>query len=150
MALYLDDLTPGMVVDAGTRTVSLEEGIAFAQQFDPQPFHLDDDAAKSSLFNGLALSGWHTAAVCMRMAVESPFGEMASGLVGLEIRSMRWPIPARPGDTLRMQIEVLSIKPSRSRPGWGTGEVRWIVRNQKDEVVMSLENTIWASCRPTA
>jgi len=146
--LYLEDLTPGMIIDAGPRTVTREEGVAFAQQFDPQPFHLDDAAAKNSLFDGLALSGWHTAALCMRMVVESPLGQIASGLVGIELRSLRWPTPARPGDTLRLKIEVLGTKPSRSRPGWGTGELRWVVRNQKDDIVMTMENTIWAACRP--
>src|SRR3954467_8488109 len=106
MPLYLEDLTPGMSLGSGPVTVSEADAIAFARQFDPQPFHTDPVAAKDTMFSGLALSGWHTAALSMLMLAQSPLAKIANGLVGVEIRQMRWPRPARPGDTLSLTIEV--------------------------------------------
>jgi len=147
-AIFLEDLSPGQVFTAGPVTVSEDEVIAFARQFDPQPFHTDPDAARGSMFGGLALSGWHTAALAMRMLVDSPLARIANGLVGLEIRHMRWPRPARPGDTLALTVEIIETKPSRSRPGWGTAVLHWTVRNQRDETVLDLENVAWVARRP--
>ena len=146
--LFLEDLTPGRIVTAGPITVTEEEGIAFARQFDPQPFHTDAEAAKESFFQGLALSGWHTAALSMRMLVDSDLARVANGLVGIEIRQMRWPRAARPGDTLTLTVEILETKPSRSRPGWGTALLRWTTRNQHGEPVLELENVAWVARRP--
>jgi acyl dehydratase len=148
MPLYLEDLTPGMSLGSGPVTVSEADAIAFAQQFDPQPFHTDPVAAKDTMFAGLALSGWHTAALSMRMLALSPLAKIANGLVGVEIRHMRWPRPARPGDTLSLTVEVMETKPSRSRPGWGTALLRWTTRNQHGEVVLDLENVAWVARRP--
>jgi acyl dehydratase len=147
-ALYLEDLSPGQVVDAGPVTVTEADCIAFARQFDPQPFHIDPVAAKDTMFQGLALSGWHTAALSMRMLVDSPLAKLANGLVGIEVRSMRWPRPVRPGDTLKVTVEVLETNPSRSRPGWGTAMLRWTTRNQKGENVQELDNVAWVARRP--
>jgi acyl dehydratase len=147
-ALYLEDLSPGQIVEAGPVTVTEADCIAFARQFDPQPFHTDSAAAKDSMFQGLALSGWHTAALSMRMLVDSPLAKMANGLVGIEVRSMRWPRPARPGDTLKVTVEVLETKPSRSRPGWGTALLHWTTRNQTGESVLELDNVAWVARRP--
>jgi acyl dehydratase len=147
-ALYLEDLTPGLTVSAGPVTVSEADAIAYARQFDPQPFHTDPEQAKHTFFNGLALSGWHTASLSMRMLAESPLARIANGLVGIEIRQMRWPRPARPGDTLTLTIEVLETKPSRSRPGWGTALLHWTCRNQHGEPVLELDNVAWVARRP--
>jgi acyl dehydratase len=146
--LYLEDLEPGKTLTAGPITVTEEEAIAFARQFDPQPFHTDAEAAKDSMFQGLALSGWHTAALSMKMLVESTLARISNGLVGLEVRHMRWPRPARPGDTLTVTLEVLETKPSKSRPGFGTAIFRWTTRNQRGEAVLELENVAWVARRP--
>jgi acyl dehydratase len=146
--LYLEDLKTGLTITGGPITVSEAEAIAYARQFDPQPFHTDPEAAKASFFNGLALSGWHTASLTMKMLVQSPLAAIANGLIGLENRNMRWPRPARPGDTLTLTVQVLETKPSRSRPGWGTALLKWTTRNQNDETVMELENVAWVARRP--
>ena len=148
MPLYLEDLKPGMTITAGPITVKEDQAIAFAKQFDPQYFHTDPAAAKNSFFDGLAASGWHVAALTMRMLVDSPLAQIANGLIGIEIRKLRWPRPTRPGDALRATVEVLETTPSRSRPGWGTAFLRWTVRNQRDEIAMDLENIIWVARRP--
>jgi acyl dehydratase len=146
--MYLEDLTPGATIAAGPVTVTQEDAIAFARQFDPQPFHTDPEAAKASFFNGLAASGWHTAALSMRMLATCPLARIANGLIGIEIRQMRWPRPTRPGDTLSMTVEVLETKPSKSKPGFGTALLRWTTRNQHGETVMELENVAWVARRP--
>lgn len=146
--LYLEDLAPGALIEAGPVTVSEAEAIAFARQFDPQPFHTDPEAARGSMFEGLAVSGWHTAALTMRMLTESPLARIANGLVGVEVRQLRWPRPVRPGDTLSVTVEVLGTKPSRSRPAFGTATLRWTTRNQRGEVVQEMENVAWVARRP--
>src|SRR4051812_33787903 len=100
MALYLEDLTPGLKIEGGPLTVDEEAAIAFARQFDPQPFHTDPVAALTGFFGGLVLSGWHTAALTMRMLAGTKVSQIVNGLVGLEVRHIRFPSPARPGDTL--------------------------------------------------
>ena len=146
--LYLEDLTPGRTLTGGPVTVTQDEVIAFGRQFDPQPFHTDPEAARATFFQGLALSGWHTAALSMRMLVDRTLGRVANGLVGIEVRQMRWPRPTRPGDTLTVTVEVLRTRPSASRPGFGTAELRWTTRNQNGEAVMELENVAWVARRP--
>ena len=146
--MYLEDLTPGKTLSSGPVTVTEEEAIAFARQFDPQPFHTDPEAAKASFFNGLAVSGWHTAALSMKMLAMSPLARIANGLIGLEVRKLRWPRPTRPGDTLTLTVEVLGTRPSNSKPGFGTAELRWTTRNQQGEPVMELENVAWVARRP--
>jgi len=146
--LYLEDLTPGLTVTTDPITVTEEESIHFARQFDPQPFHIDPVAAKDSFFEGLAVSGWHTAALSMRMLTQTRLADIANGLIGIHIRSLRWPRATRPGDTLRLTIEIKETTPSRTRPGFGTALVQWTTRNQKDEIVMEMENVIWVARRP--
>jgi acyl dehydratase len=148
MVLYLEDLPPGRVFSAGPITIDESEVLDFARRFDPQPFHLDAEAARDSLFAGLAASGWHTASLCMRAAVESELGSIANGLVGIEVRHLHWPVPTRPGDVLRLQAEVLDTTPSRSRPGWGTARVAWTARNQRDQIALRLEYVGWVARRP--
>jgi acyl dehydratase len=134
--LYLDDLHIGQRFTSATHVVDEEQIKAFARQFDPQPFHLDNEAAKDTLFSGLAASGWHTAAITMRLLVEGGL-PIAGGIVGVG-GELNWPNPTRPGDTLRIESEVLDIRPSRSRPGQGVATVRSLTRNQRNEVVQSL------------
>ncbi|HEY1912761.1 MAG TPA: MaoC family dehydratase [Vicinamibacterales bacterium] len=130
--LYLDDLHPGMRFISGTATIDAEQITKFAREFDPQPFHLSDEAAKSSLFGGLSASGWHTAALTMRLLVDS--NELAGGIIGGG-GEMNWPRPTRPGDTLQVHGEVVSVTPSRSKPDRGIVTVRNETRNQHGEVV---------------
>ncbi|HVN04684.1 MAG TPA: MaoC family dehydratase [Bryobacteraceae bacterium] len=132
-SLYLEDLQPGQRFTSATHL--LEEGQikAFAAEFDPQPFHLDDSAAQASIFQGLAASGWHTAAIAMRLMVTGGL-PIANGLIGLG-GEITWPKPARPGDTLHLESEILEIRPSRSRPGQGIVTARNTLLNQNGEAV---------------
>src|SRR5262245_34640346 len=134
--LYLDDREVGQRVLSGTQVIDEAEIKAFAQKFDPQPFHLDNNAAKKTMFAGLAASGWHTAAITMRLLVETGL-PLAGGIVGAG-GTLEWPNPVRPGDTLQVESEVLEIKPSRSRPDRGTATVRSVTRNQRGDVVQNL------------
>ncbi len=131
--LTLDDLTVGQHFESGKYTVDVNEIKAFAARFDPQPFHLDEDAAKGTLFGALAASGWHTAAITMRLLVESGL-PLEGGIIGTG-GEIAWTRPTRPGDTLQVESEVLEITPSRSRPDRGIATVRTLTRNQKNEVV---------------
>jgi acyl dehydratase len=134
--LYLDDLQVGQRFESGTHTIDEAQILGFAKQFDPQPFHLDDAAARGTLFGGLAASGWHTAAITMRLQVESGL-PLVGGIVGAG-GEFAWPSPTRPGDILRVQTEVIEIKPSRSRPDRGMVTVKSDTRNQRDEIVFTL------------
>ena len=131
--LYLDDLQVGQRFTSKTQRVDDAQIKAFASQFDPQPFHLDENAAKDSLFSGLVASGWHTAAMTMRMLVETGL-PLAGGLIGAG-GELSWPRPTRPGDILRVESEVQEIIPSRSRPDRGVVALRMVTRNQRDEEV---------------
>src|SRR5262252_7819268 len=135
--LYLEDLAVGRRFTSATHVIDASQIKAFAGQFDPQPFHLDDETAKSTLFAGLAASGWHTAAITMRLLVESGL-PLAGGIIGAG-GEIAWPKPTRPGDTLRVESEVLEVTPSRSRPDRGMATVRSVTRNQKDEAVQELK-----------
>ncbi|OBU84789.1 MaoC family dehydratase [Chromobacterium subtsugae] len=152
--IYFEDLQPGQRFLSPTHTLSEAEIIAFARQFDPQPFHIDPAAAKDSFFNGLAASGWHTSSLSMRLVEGSALGQAANGLIGMQIDQMRWPQPTRPGDTLQVEVEVLDKRRSGSQPGFGVVKVRWQTRNQRGETAMQLECAIWLQCRdsqvPTA
>ena len=131
--LYLDDLKVGQRFTTASQTMDTAEIKAFAAQFDPQPFHLSEEAAKDSLFGGLAASGWHTAAVTMRLLVETG-PRLAGGVIGAS-GEVKWPQPTRPGDTLHVESEVLAVTPSRSRPERGIVAMRSTTFNQRDEVV---------------
>lgn len=131
---YLDDLTVGQKFGSGRRTLELDAIRSFAVEFDPQPFHLDEAAAQATLFRGLAASGWHTAAVTMRLLVDSEF-RPAGGVVGAGLEELRWPRPARPGDELRLEIEVLEVRPSKSRPEQGIVKLRVTTLNQDDDAL---------------
>lgn len=133
--LHLEDLHPGQTFTSSTHTLTAEEVVAFAQSYDPQPFHLDDAAAKSTLFGGLAASGWHTAAISMRLLVTSG-PPIAGGIIGSG-GELLWPRPTYPGDTLHVVSEILEVTPSRSRPDRGMVLIRNETRNQRGEVVQS-------------
>jgi acyl dehydratase len=133
--MFLEDLTVGQTFRSGTVTVDLERSRAFAAEFDPQPFHLDEAAGAGSLFGGLVASGWYTAALSMRLMVESDF-RIAGGLIGAGVEEIRWPRPVRPGDVLRVESEILDVRPSQSKPDRGIARVRNTTLNQNDEPVM--------------
>jgi acyl dehydratase len=135
MTLYLDDIAQGQRFNGTTRIRIEDDRIkTFAAEFDPQPFHLDEGAAAASVFRGLAASGWHTAAVTMRLLVEGEF-KPAGGIVGAGFDELRWPRPLRPGDELRVESEVLEVRPSKSRPDQGLVKLRTTTLNQDGEVV---------------
>jgi acyl dehydratase len=133
---YLDDLYVGQRFTSRTHVIDAAQIKAFARQFDPQLFHLDEDTAKDTLFAGLVASGWHAAAISMKLMVESGL-PLAGGIIGAG-GELAWPRPTRPGDTLQVESEVVEIAPSRSRPDRGMATVRSLTRNQRKEVVQDL------------
>jgi acyl dehydratase len=133
--LYFDDLHVGQRFTSGTHLIDEAQIKAFARQFDPQPFHLDAEAAKETLFAGLAASGWHTAAISMRLVVESV--PISGGIVGAG-GELTWPTPTRPGATLHVESEILELRPSRSHPDRGMATLRSETVNQHGEVVQVL------------
>ena len=132
--MYLEDFAAGQKFGSGRMTVETDRIKSFAAEFDPQPFHVDEAAARHSMFQGLAASGWHTAAVTMRLLVESEF-KPAGGIIGAGFDEFRWPRPVRPGDELHLDIEVLEVRPSKSRPDQGLVKVRTTTVNQNGEAV---------------
>lgn len=144
--LYLEDLTVGRRFTSGTYRMEEDRIKAFAREFDPQPFHLDEAAAQASIFNGLAASGWHTAAVAMRLLVTGGL-PLGNGIIGLG-GDLVWPKPTRPGDTLRVESEILEILPSRSRPNQAVVKVRNSTLNQNDEPVYVFTARILVFKRP--
>jgi acyl dehydratase len=134
--LYLEDFAVGQKFGSGRARVDAEAIKAFAAEFDPQPFHLDEEAAKGSFFRGLAASGWHTAALTMRLLVTGEF-KPAGGVIGAG-NEISWSRPVRPGDVLRVESEVLEVRPSKSRPEQGLVKMRSTTFNQKDEPVQVL------------
>lgn len=135
---YWEDFPAGSVREFGHKTVGRDEVLAFAREFDPQPFHLDDTAAEGSLFGRLSASGWHTCAMTMRMMCDEYLLESASlGSPGID--SLRWLKPVYPDDTLRVRLTVLQARPMASRPEVGLVQSRWEVFNQRDEAVLAME-----------
>ncbi|MEO5575808.1 MAG: MaoC family dehydratase [Gaiellaceae bacterium] len=135
--LFLEDFEPGEVLELGSHTVSEEEILAFARQWDPQPFHVDPEAAKDSVFGGLIASGWHTGSLWMRLYVDATLGRADSrGSPGIE--ELRWLAPVRPGDTLSGRLTVLETTPSASRFDRGTVRIRGEMVNQDGVTVMSM------------
>lgn len=134
---YLEDFAVGQTFSSGRLRIDAEQIKTFAAAFDPQPFHLDAEAARDTIFRGLAASGWHTAAVTMRLLVESDFTP-AGGIVDAGFEECRWPRPVRPGDELRVESEVLEVRPSQSRPDQGLIKVRTTTLNQHGEAVQVL------------
>jgi acyl dehydratase len=131
---YLEDFTVGQTFSSGRLMIDSEQIKRFAAEFDPQPFHLDEAAAQDTIFRGLAASGWHTAALTMRLLVGSEIAP-AGGVVGAGFDEFRWPRPVRPGDELRLEGEVLDVRPSKSRPDQGLIKVRTTTLNQNNDPV---------------
>lgn len=133
-----EDFPVGLVIETGSIQISREDVLRFAAEFDPQPFHLDEEAAKASLFEGLCASGWHTCALLMRLICDSYLLDSTSlGSPGLD--RLRWTSPVRPGDTLMARVTVLETKPMRSRPDVGMVRAQWDVYNQHGERVLDME-----------
>jgi acyl dehydratase len=131
---YLEDFEVGQKFSSDRLRVEKGRIKTFAAEFDPQPFHLDDDAARNTMFGGLAASGWHTAAITMKLLVESDI-KPAGGIVGAGFDELRWPLPVRPGDELRVESEILNVRASQSHPQQGLIKVRTTTLNQNDEPV---------------
>ena len=132
---YLEDFSVGQTFGSGRLHVDGERALAFAAEFDPQPFHLDEAAARRSIFGGLTVSGWYTAAATMRLLVESEL-KPAGGIVGAGLDELRWLRPVRPGDELHAECEVIEVRPSKSRPEQGLIKLRTTTLNQHDKPVM--------------
>src|SRR5436305_13600375 len=147
-ALFLDDLAVGQRFFSGSHTIDKAQIKAFAAQFDPQPFHLDGQAAKATLFGALAASGWHTAAITMKLLVESGL-PLAGGIIGTG-GEISWPKPTRPGDTLTVVSEIEEVTPSRTRPDRGRIRVRNETRNQHGQIVQILIAKLIVPTRSTA
>ena len=145
---YLEDLHVGDRFESGTYDVTETGIVDFANDFDPQPFHLDLDAAKRSVFQGLAASGWHTAAMSMKLFVTGGL-RLAGGSVGLGVDELQWPRPVRPGDTLRLQTEIIEVRPSRSKPDCGIIRIRNVTSNQNGDVVQTFLASVLVRRRPT-
>jgi len=146
--LYLEDLHVGDRFGSKTIDVTREEIIAFARDFDPQPFHLDAGAAEESVFKGLVASGWHTAAMSMKLFVTGEL-RLAGGSVGLSVDELRWPQPVRPGDTLRLETEILDVRSSKSKPDRGVIRIRNVTTNQRGEVVQTFMAFVMVRRRPS-
>jgi acyl dehydratase len=131
---FFEDFAVGLKFQSGTATVTTGGIKSFAAEFDPQAFHLDEKAAERSLFAGLAASGWHTAAIAMRLFVESDL-RPAGGTIGAGVEDLRWPKPVRPGDVLHLEGEVIDVRASRSRPELGIVKLRATAYNQRGEPV---------------
>jgi acyl dehydratase len=135
---FLEDFIVGEVFKpAGRLRVEKHAIIAFAKEFDPQPFHLDEEAGRKSIFRGLVASGWHTAAMTMRLVAGSEH-KPAGGSIGIGFDGMRWPLPVRPGDELHIETEVLEVRTSKSRPDRGLVKLKTLTINQNGEVVQEL------------
>jgi acyl dehydratase len=144
---YLEDFSVGETFLSRSITVDADQIKAFASQFDPQPFHLDEQAAKSTFFGELVASGWHTAALTMRLIVDSEL-KIAGGSIGAGAEELKWPRPVRPGDTLHAFSEVLDVRTSKSRPDQGIIKMRTTTLNQHDQPVMIFVANMLVPRRP--
>jgi acyl dehydratase len=131
--LYLEDLQPGQRFKTGSHPLTEDEIRGFARDYDPQPFHTDPEAARHSFFGGLVASGWHTAAITMRLQVDSG-PSLAGGMIGASVE-LTWPRPTWPGDILHVESEIMEVLPSRSKPDRGMIVLKSETKNQKDEIV---------------
>lgn len=135
---FWEDFTPGWTFENGTFTLSAGEMVAFARQWDPQRYHVDEASARATPFGGLIASGWHTACICMRLIWDAYLADAAS-LGSPGVKELRWTRPVRPGDRLRLKMTVLEAKRSRTKPDRGTVLHRCEVYNQRGEVVMDMD-----------
>ena len=133
---YFEDLKAGDRFKSGTYKVTEEQIVSFAREFDPQPFHLDPAVARQPMFKGLIASGWHTAAITMRLFVQTL--NFAEGAIGLGVDELRWPNAVRPGDALQVETEIVDLRESRSKPSHGIVRIRNVTTNQRGEVVQTM------------
>jgi acyl dehydratase len=147
--LYLEDFAVGQTYRSGKLRVDAAAIKAFAAAYDPQPFHLDEEVARASYFEGLAASGWHTAALTMRLLVEGEF-RPAGGIIGGWADELKWPRAVRPGDELEVETEVLEVRSSRRRPGHGFVKCRATTLNQRGEPVQVVVMNVLVEARPAA
>ena len=147
--MYFEDFYVGQTMNSiGSIKVTAEEIKEFGQKYDPQPFHLDQAAGESTFFKGLAASGWLTAAIVMRLRVQSI--TVAGGMIGAGVEEMRWTEPVRPGDAIRSEIEVLGVRHSTSRPEYGIVRTRTLAFNQRNQIVLRSTVNFLAPVRPKA
>jgi len=147
-ALYWEDMEVGQVITSRPQVMTRERIVAFAAEFDPQPQHLDEEAARGSMFGELVASGWHTAIVTMRLQLESTMGRFPGGSLGAQVDTLAWRRPVRPGDELHARVEVLAKRPSGSRPDRGLLTLKTTTLNQRDETVQEMTASILAPRRP--
>jgi acyl dehydratase len=148
MSRAFDDFPAGTRLISATHRVTAEAIMEFARAFDPQIFHLDPKSAQQTLFGGLAASGWHTAAVSMRLFVDTM--DVPGGIIGMAVDELKWPNAVRPGDELRLEIEIVEARRSKSRPGYGIIRIRNITKNQRGEVVQSFMASAMLPMRSSA
>lgn len=144
--LYFDSFEIGQEFPTDSYTITKQDSIEFARQYDPQYFHTDEEAAKHSAFGRLATSGWQTAAISMRLKAGSGMNRVAGGMVGMGIEAMKWPKPVYPGDTLRAVITIVEKRRSQSKPTHGIVKYRMETFNQHDEKVLEMLTAIWVPC----
>ena len=147
---YFEDFTVGQKFRSGSFRMERNRIIEFAQEFDPQPQHVGEESAASSNFGELVASGWHTAALSMRLFIQDALPSIPGGGQGLGVESLTWPHPVRPGDELTVEVEVLATRPSRSRPGQGIVKVRNITSNAEGRVVENMTTSFLAPRRRLA
>ncbi len=145
--LYLEDVQAGDRFPSDPYVVTEKAIIEFAQQFDPQPFHLDRAAAEQSVFEGLSASGWHTAAIAMRLMMMGPM-QFVGGAIGLGVDELRWPLAVRPGDTVQLNTAIVEVRLSRSKPRHGIVRIQNLMQNQHGEVVLSYTANAMVQRRP--
>jgi len=144
---YFEDFTPGQVIELGSRTITKDGIVAFAREFDPQPFHTDEAAAARSIFGGLLASGWHTGSLAMRILYDGLLKDTVSlGSPGID--ELRWLKPVRPGDTLSLRMTILETIPSRTKPDRGLVRSLMEMRNQHGEVVLTIRGLSLLGRRP--
>ena len=146
--LYLDDFAPGQIYTARPIPISADAIKAYARQFDPQPFHTDEALARATFFRGLAASGWHTASLTMSLVVQAL--PIAGGVIGGGVDELRWPTPLRPGDELRLEGEIMEVRPSRTKPGQGLMRVRTTTLNREGQAVQTMIANLVVPRRPAA
>lgn len=146
-SLYFEDLEVGSVFSGGDYTVSKEEAVSFASRYDPQYFHTNETAALQSPFGKLAVSGWHTAAITMRLKAHSGLERVFGGLIGLGLKEVKWPRPVYPGDTLTARFTITDKRRSGSTPTHGIVSYQGVTTNQHGETVMQMETAVWVPCR---
>jgi acyl dehydratase len=147
---YFEDLAVGQKASFGAYRVTREEVLAFARKYDPQPFHLSDEAAARTHFRRLAASGWHTCAMTMAMLVENLAKDEQAGLGSPGVDELRWLKPVYPGDTLRVESEIVDVTPSRSKPDLGSFRSQVSVFNQDDVVVLRFTSIVLIRRRPAS